>query len=432
MKKIVSVLAVAALTLSAVFAADISIEYKTAGNVYYEEKTKDSDGAITSSTKTVLDQSGYDGASSCFVLSASSDIGGFYLDLDPDAANDKTTFDQWYAWLNLGNLQTTVGLWTSRYVNRVNADAGNWANDDYERYKPGVIGGSYAHDIDNLTYNTSEGHQKLSTALAYTIRPNDNMYIMAKGVLVNAGGSDSIADTWGGAFMDSETGSYTNTFFSGFAGELAFKMEGLIDVNFAFRSEKRNALGAGLFVSPLMLDMADIMVGFSYGTDLYDYGKGVDANYYEYAVDLRGRFKLSDNFAITTMNNVSSFTDAKLKGAEIDPNNAIKMWNMLSLAYDSSEQLRLQFTVENECGLYARGAGVDNEGKAKNVDYYAGDLGGLALSFIPGVTWTFNENASLTAGLKFTVDNVAASSDYKAANDTTTSFSIPVVFDIAL
>ena len=93
MKKIVSVVAVAMLTLSAVFAADISIEYKTAGNVYSETKTT-KDGKITKSTKTVLDQTGYDGASSCFVLSASSDVGGFLLDIDPDAAASTNELDQ--------------------------------------------------------------------------------------------------------------------------------------------------------------------------------------------------------------------------------------------------------------------------------------------------------------------------------------------------
>ena len=427
MKKIVSVVAVAMLTFSAVFAADISIEYKTAGNVYSETKTK-KDGKITKSTKTVLDQTGYDGASSCFVLSASSDVGGFLLDIDPDAAASTNELDQWYAWVNFGNIQTTVGMWKSRYVDRVKEDAGNWADKDFERYKPGVIGGVYAKDIDNLTYNTVENHQKLATALAYTIRPNDDVYFMTKALIVNAGGTKTVADQWGGIGMNGD-GEYNNYFFSGFAGEIALKVNKLFDLNVAARSEKRNSLGLGAFIRPLMFDSANLLFGFSYGKNLADYGDDIESNYSEFAIDFRARIKLSDNLALTTMNNMSSFTDAKTKNAKVDPNKTIKLWDMVSLAYKSSEQLLLQLTVESECAVYARGV---NKTGDENVDYYVGDLGGINLSVIPGMTWTFNANAKLTAGLKFDFGGIRASADYKAANEINTGFSVPVVFKVVL
>ena len=432
MKKIVSVWAIAALTLSAVFAADISIEYKTAGTVYKEEHTRQGTSSTTGE-KSVFNQAGYDDGATGgeFVLSASSDIGGFVLDIDTYATELKNVVDQWYAWVNFGNLQTTVGLWKSRYVNRVNQDAGNWADEDFERYRPGVIGGMYAHDIDNLTYSTFEGAQKLATSVAYTIRPSDESYFMIKGLLVNAGGTGSVGDRWGGAFMSN--GSYTNYFFSGFAGEFAFKLNGLFDINLALRSEKRDSIGAGLFFRPLLSNPENnLLVGFSFGTNFADYGDSIDSNYYEYAVDFRARFKLSDNLALTTMNNVSSFTDASYKGSKLDPNNAIKLWDMVSLAYDFSDQLKLQFTVESEAGIYARGTGADKNGKPKNISYYVGDLGGFDLSFIPGATWTFSENASLTAGLKFDFGGVGATKAYKDNNAVKSSFSIPVVIDIAL
>ncbi|WP_296327840.1 hypothetical protein [uncultured Treponema sp.] len=431
MKKIVSVLAFAALTLSAVFAADISLSYRTRANVYSETKTK-KDGAVTASSKTVLDQTGYGTAAKCFVLSASGDVGGFILDVDPNAGTEKFTLDQWYAWVNLGNLQTTVGLWKSRYVNRVTEDANDWQDADYERYKPGVIGGVYAKDIDNLTYSTLENHQKLSTAFAYTIRPNDDTYFMVKGVLVNAGGTNDVKDTWGGALMNSDSGNYQNTFFSGFAGEVAFKVNNVFDFNVAARSEKRNSLGVGVFLRPLMFDSANLLFGFSYGRNLADYGDTIESNYSEFAIDFRARIKLSEKLALTTMNNMSSFTDAKTKDATIDPNKLIRLWDMVSLAYKASEQLLLQCTVESECAVYARGAGTDDAGKPKNVDYYVGDLGGINLSVIPGMTWTFNANAKLTAGLKFDFGGIRASADYKAKNEISTGFSIPVVFKVVL
>ena len=433
MKKIVSVWAIAALTLSAVFAADISIEYKTAGTVYYEEHK--TDGGNKTTKKSVLDQSGYDGASGEFVLSASSDIAGFVLDIDPDAADSTNRLDQWYAWINFGNLQTTMGRWKSRYVNRVNQDAGNWEDWDYERYRPGVIGGKYARDIDNLTFNSSagdaknmpgtledkvkKGQQKLATSVAYTIRPSEESYFMIKGVIVNAG-ADEWVGKWGGAFKN-ENGSYTNWFFSGFAGELAFRAAKLFDISLAFRSEKRDELGAGVFFSPLFGDSGHSMLfGASVGLDLEDKGKNVDSNYFEFAADFRARFKLSEQLALTTMNNFSSISKEKTKGGK--NSGHATLWDMVSIAYDFSDQLRLQCTVESETTLYK----IENGSSTKLTD-----LGGFNLSFIPGATWSFSENASLTAGLKFDISGVGASSSYRDANSTTI-FSIPVVIDIAL
>ncbi len=422
MKKIVSVVAVAALTLSAVFAADISLSYRTRANVYSETKTK-KDGTVTASSKTVLDQTGYGSAAKCFVLSASGDVGGFILDVDPNAGTETFSLDQWYAWVNFGNLQTTVGLWKSRYVNRVNADANDWQDADYERYKPGVIGGSYAKDIDNLTYNTTEDHQKLSTAFAYTIRPNDDVYFMMKGVLVNAGGSNKVTDTWGGALMNSDSGNYQNTFFSGFAGEVAFKVNGAFDLNVAMRSEKRDQIALGAFFRPLISDSTNLLFGFSYGRDLKDYGDAVDSNKYEFGIDLRARFQLSEQLALTTMNNMSYISNQKDKGAEDD--TLIKLWDMVSLAYKANDQLLLQGTVQFETvgGLVQK-----KGGETKSYD----ELGGFKLSVIPGIVWTFNENAKISAGLKFDYTGVAADAAYKKATGTTSAFSIPVVFKVSL
>ena len=428
MKKIVSVWAIAALTLSAVFAADISIEYKTAGTVYKETHTRKGAGSTTEK-KSVLDQSGYDGASGEFILSASNDLAGFVLDIDPDAGDAEKNItnyvDQWYAWVNFGNLQTTVGLWKSRYANRVNQDAGNWADPDYERYRLGVVNGKYATDIDNLTYNTLEEHQKLAASFAYTIRPSEESYFMIKGVLVNAGkdkdGSEGAGSQWGGAF-NNENGNYTNYFFSGFAGELAFRAAKLFDISLALRSEKRDELGAGVFFSPLFGDSGHSMLfGASVGLDLKDYGKGVDSNYFEFAADFRARFKFSEQLALTTMNNFSSFSEQKIKGGK--NSGHATLWDMVSIAYDFSDQLRLQCTVESETKLYEIVAGSTTK---------LTDLGGFNLSVIPGATWSFSENASLTAGLKFDFGGVGASGRYKDANSVTSGFSIPVVIDIAL
>lgn len=445
MKKIVSMLAVAALAFSSVFAAEVSIEYNTKGNLYSEKKTREAtDEAVNTkgTSKSVFDQSGYADAQSDLVISATTDFAGVVLDIDPNASNTSTKpvdmFDQYYAWMNFGNIQVTSGVWSSRYVNRVKADAGNWESKDFERYKPGVINGKYASDIDNVTKmgdgSTKDENsnykytQDLATAIAYTLRPDDSTYFMVKGFLVSNG-------KWGGSLRVSGDDDYTygddeydNYFYSSPAAEIAFRKDGIIDINAVVKSQKRDQLALGLFVRPLPTDTTNILFGFSYGTDLNDkdvngvkHSDVYDRNYSEMAFDFRLRHAFSDTFALTTMNNLSFYQDAKVKdGSDI---YAWRMWNMVSGAYKVSEQLLAQLTIENECGIQSSNG---------SVTYKVGDLGGFDISVIPGVTYSFNENASLTAGVRFRWSNVGASDDYVDANGKKTEFSIPVVFDVAL
>ncbi len=426
MKKIVSALAMSVLVLGAVSAADISLEYTSKGYVYSESKTKTSDGTVTSSTKTLLDQDGYNkNTSSDLVISAKSDIGGFVLDVDPSATNSEVTLDEYYGWVNFGNLTAKVGKWTSRNVWCAREDAGKWENADFEANKPGVIDGKYAADISNLT----KAH--LATDLSYTIKSGDTT-VLLRGVLANADGT--VAGTWGGFGYNSDAKSYDYVSFSSFAGEVGVTLKDLFALNVEARSEHRDELALGLFFRPLMLGSTDMLIGLSCGADIADYGEGVDHNYYEYAVDFRLRTPISEKLALTTMNNFSAYTDLKYKkntkdGGSTKDSVTARLWNMVSLAYTASEQLKLQFTVESDCGLFSNIYSATTDTTTK---YKLGDLGGFSLSCIPGAVWTFNKNASLTAGLKIDVTGVGASSDYKDKNGTTTAISIPVVFDVAL
>lgn len=445
MKKIVSVLSVAALTLSTVFAADVTLGYNTKGFFYDEENKKTVSNGVEnySQTRSMLDQAGYDGAGSDLVISAKNDYAGFVLDFDPNAQRRKAglddNLDAYYAWMNFSNLQITTGKWSSRYVGLLDQDGGKWAGNDFARYKPGVIGGAYAYDVDNLTAVTAQGAllgnskyfrsvsttQKLSTALAYTVRPNDDMAIMVKGVLVD----NKWGSTWRGdkdaKHSGYDVGESDISFFSGFATEFAFRLENVVDINAVVKSMKRDQIAAALFFRTL--SAKSILVGLSYGADLKDYGKDVnDHNYREMAVDFRGHFQLSEPLCITTMNNLSIMNDAKAKGGK--DTSQMHLWDMVSLGYKVNEQVFAQLTVEGECDLLKQYVADD---KVKNLD--VGDLGGFTISVIPGVKYSFNENATLTTGLKVEFAEVGASSDYKDSNhETKTHFSIPVVFAVSL
>ncbi len=457
MKKIVSVLSVAALSLSVVFAAEVSLSYKTAGTIYSEENSKDlATDSGAKQTRTALDQSGYKDAQTDIVISAQTDWAGFVLDFDPNASTKadagKDWFDQYYAWLNYGPIQVTTGKWESRYGDELTDDKGNWERVDFNRYRLGVINGQYADDVDNLTrvYSWKEGStyknpeidkdnagQRVSTAVAFTSRPNDGTYIMLKGVAVqNPWGSTLRLDS------DRKYKAYTEAdggdmyFNSGFAGEFAFHIDNAIDFNFVAKSLKRDQLALGAFLRPT-LGNTKLLFGFTFGKDLSEYkdNNGDDLKTYsEMGIDFRARFKLSDTLSLTTMHNVSIFNNKENVKDQKYSENRATMWNMVSFAYKSSEQLLLQLTLENECVLFTGQQDPEDAEKTKLWGPCAS--GGYNISIIPGVTYSFNANASLTAGLKWNVNYIGVNDNIgtktSLGTKVTSSFAIPVVFKVSL
>lgn len=454
MKKIVSVLSVAALTLSAVFAADVSLKYNMKGSLYEETNKKEvkAGSETISQERSILNQSGYADAESDIVITAKNDFAGFVLDVQPNAtkksklADGKTEVSklkEYYAWMNFGNLQLTTGKWKSRYTNLLDAEQGEWEDDDFMRYPLGVVGGKMAYDVDNLTatvkqktdaagnskyFKQVETTQKVSTALAYTVRPNDDTYFMIKGVAVD--------NKWGGTGKwDSNRsyadGAYDIQFFSGFAAEAALHTAGL-DLNLVVKSMVRDEFSFAAFVAPKLGDTS-LLFGFTAGLNLEDNAThpkdNYEHNYHEFGIDFRAIFKLSDALTLTTMNNLSVIDEEKAKDQKWDV-NTFHLWDMVSLSYKASDKIKAQLTAEAECDLLHNEKNSAGDGtETKNVR----DNGGFTLSVIPGLVYSFNQNASLTAGFKFQFAEIGASTEFKDSDHTiTTKISIPVVFAVAL
>ena len=282
--------------------------------------------------------------------------------------------------------------------------------------------------------------QKVSTAVAFTSRPNDGMYIMLKGVAVQ--------NPWGSTLRLDSDRNYSNNgkrtykdvdggdlyFNSGFAGEFAFHIDNSIDFNFVAKSLVRDQLALGAFLRPT-LGNTKLLLGFTFGKDLSENKVGDDnlKTYSEIGIDFRARFKLSDSLSLTTMHNVSMFMPAESKKDQKYHENSATMWNMISLAYKSSEQLLLQLTLENECVLFQNKKNAAEDGE----DMYGPCAsGGYNISIIPGVTYSFNENASLTAGLKWNVNYIGVNDNIgkktELGKQVTSRFAIPVVFKVSL
>lgn len=300
MKKIIST-AAAVLAFSMAF-ADVSVEFTQAGYLSSDRGEK----------SVKLDVNGYDGdkkVTGCVVTEISNEFAGVLFDFDPyikdvgrdyvDKASNKM-LDQYYGWVNFmgGKAKLQSGVWESRSVNRMKKDAGSWENSEYEAYKPGVINGSIADDVTNLT----EGN--LSTQIAYSL---DNGYAKA-------------------AIVSSDYGA--SSLKSGFALEGGFNINEDTNVKVYFKNLKDQEIAFAVFgESTGLKEGLDLVAGFTAGNAKTEDG-------FEYAFDVRARYELNDKIAFTTMNNISS------------TNKVYALWDMLSVAYKLSDKTKLTVTGE--------------------------------------------------------------------------------------
>ena len=416
MKKIVGAV-LAATMLAGTAMADIGFSYT--GTNYF-----------TSSGGNL----GYDhGArTDCLSVSLSNQYGGAVVDIDVDGGS--LVQDEYYGWANwtlpVGQLQVTAGVWNGRYVNRVRADAGDLKAADFEKYKPGVINGSSGKDSDNLT----EG--KIGVVAAYTLTDKLPGTLMAKFGLVKSAWNPDAAS----AKTAKESGDVEDSDIilnSGFVGEVAYQQEDLIRANLAFKSLVKKNFSVAAFVTPLMLDKLTWTFGGTvakvqnYAKYSGDEEKVWQKSGVEWGIDLRARYKVTDDLSITTMNNLSSYyTDNDLvpnAKATYDPvtatysdydtvartekTNTLLLWNMINATYNIADNLTVGLTFNSVCnGL------TDN--KAKGMDF----------TVSPSLVIQATEKVAVTTAFRANWANVnlAKWSDARAMNVT-----IPVIFSFS-
>lgn len=298
MKKIIST-AAAVLAFSMAF-ADVSVEFTQAGYVTSDRK----------GNSVKLDVNGYDSdkkITGCVVTEISNDVAGVVFDIDP-WMNDKSRqtvdgkmLDQYYGWVNFlgGKATLQSGVWTSRSVNRMKQDAGSWENAEYEANKPGVITGTVAKDVTNLT----DGN--LATQLSYNF---DMGYAKF-------------------AIVDSDYGA--TSLKSGFAAEAGFNVSQDLNFKVYLKNLKDQEIAFAVFgeSNGSFKEGLDLVAGLTFGNVKAEGG-------FEFGVDVRARYELNEKLAFTTMNNLSSV------------NAAYTLWDMISVAYKVSDKTKLTVTGE--------------------------------------------------------------------------------------
>lgn len=390
MKKIISMLTVSALAFGSVF-ADVSLEYTQKGYISTNE----------GGSSKYLDLNGYDedgtGATkhtdTDIAFEVSNDVAGVHFEICPygtDAetrTNDSTTynyFDSYYGWVKFlgGTMELKSGLFVQRRVARMNQDAGNWNSNDYERYKPGVMGGTYAKDVTNLP--TVNGTKALTSELTYT---GKNLYV--SGALIT------------NTFKSGVSTNATSSTESGFGVEAGLILDENTKLQAVFKTTTEDEIALGAFFTKNGLTLKekklDLMTGVSFGNQSL-------TDDTEAAVDLRARVYLSEKLTLTTMNNVSYYNYTTTTAHNGDA-ATINVWDMAGIAYKLSDALKLTATAEWEYQ-----------------DITDTDAGTLDL--IPGVTYSFGEGADISSGI------IIRTTSWP--HPTSDSFSIPFILHVAL
>ena len=283
-------------------------------------------------------------------------------------------------------------------MNRIRADQGDLDSEDFELYKPGVINGTAGKDSDNLTGGN------IGVVAAWTLADKLPGVLIAKLGLFKSGWNPD---------ADSVTVN------AGFTGELAYRQDGIVNVNLAVRSLTKNSYSFGLWASPLMVDKLQLTVGGTvamvkdYDKDAAEWsGRGV-----EWGVDLRARYKVTDSFSLTTMNNISSGYHGKVTGEDgkvvVHEDNVLILWNMLNATYSIADNLTTALTIQSVC------EGFDSDHEA--------DCKGFDITVSPSLAIKATERVAVTTSLRAVFEKVNFTNDWKDVIGGV-NFTIPVIF----
>ena len=365
MKKIILALSVTALALSATF-ADVSLEYTQKANIIGDSGN--------------LKYTGYAKNKGTLKFLLKNDTSGVQLEVEPTIAkgNEGTKTiepNHYFGWVNFGEgaFQLQSGVWETRSVNRMTADAGKWEGSQYERYKYGVMGGSSGKDVNNIS--TVNGTKSLASQLKYNA---GDFYI--EGLLV-----ESAYDTSSGLNPK-----------SGWAAEAGLNLGEGNKLVVDFKNSKKDDYAiAAFFENKTFKEDLDFVVGATIGRPA---SKNI-----EYGIDARARYTLSDNMVLTTMNNLSYL------GSSQSPKYSI--WDMVSVAVTASDNLKVLMTVEWEHPDLLNVGGTPDNAQGK-------------LDFIPSATYTVGKGVDMSAGL------IIATTGW--SKPTTATVNVPFILKVAL
>ena len=382
MKKIIGAALATSMLAGSAFAADLSFSYS--GNNYFN---------VSNTAKQTY---GYDAAAraDCLSVGLSNESAGVVLDFDYDSGS--FVQDQYYAWMTfslpVGNLQITAGNWNGIYSDDVTTDAGDLDSEDFIGWDMGILNpnGSVGANSDDLTYDAANDENVLSTVFAWTLSDSLPGSLLLKGGIVSVDEYDS---------FKAQNGSDAS-WKSGFIGEVAYRQDGLVNIDFAFKNFRKSDASFALFVSPLMVENLEATLGLTLATELPSVSKitakksDLYDRVFDFAIDLRARYQFSDALSLTTAHNFTiynSYDVAATSDETTYDDTFVGMANQIAIAYKIAENLTAKFNYQQyttQAFEYHDNCFFDN------------------VYFTPSVEIAATEKATVTVGSRFAWENV--------------------------
>ncbi len=323
MKKIVTI-ALVAMMCAAIFAVDVSTSMRLGWNALSIQDVGEKAGAkkveifdFDSCTTELKDVS-----ADAFSFSAGGQAGGFKINLNPsmltvkaavkDIAGKKDQdasgsylFDsakEFSFYVGFGNFKLAFGHWVDGiyYAEQCKKDHDdtNWSGQGTlaSLYKMGLTGGSYGKAFDNLVDINGGGKQKVAAYAEYKLAKvlPGNLYFTAAMVAL-----DQINKT--GSYYDA---SADVKFANAFGFRVAYQQNKVINANVDLRFFKKDIMGFGVYVSPLMVKGLNATLGYTMIIDSNDTKKENG-----FGIDARVRYEVIKGLTLTEQFNFTQLTD---------------------------------------------------------------------------------------------------------------------------
>ncbi|MGI5058506.1 hypothetical protein [Treponema pectinovorum] len=402
MKKIIGTVLLAVTGLSLV-AADVTVNInsRVRPNLYTTSKKEDGkktselfklDGAKAADTVKIAASNAYAGA----VLESTWDAG---------AAAPGVELDNYYGWMNFGNLAITAGKYDSRYTARFNSSAteGGLVDSDIAKYGLSnkiatglngagtalkTVGKTWLYDFDNAS--AFKGSKDLSLTFAYTLADVAGGKLLLKASLVK-----NAYDT----YTNSDGDTFTQS--AGYVAEAAWNGKGLT-FDFIFKNPENKGFGVGLYSTVKINDNNSAAVGVTYGTkkDELDTALAVD-----------GRYKFTSGPLAATL--AAKYSYAKPKG--FDAETALEAGTEVSYMVNNLVTVALDARLDM-CDL------DDNDKK---------DLAENVIVISPRAKFTAGKGAAVTVAVEYT-QALNSSKDVATYNPVKTKIGVPVIFRVKM
>ena len=448
MKKIISVLALASLGLG-IASADVkfTLNYRTqmaaASRIMgYGDATKsvakgkafgEKDEATYkiqdyAYTTYMLNNLTYGGDSDNFSMSASNDVGGVTVRIDPKGSNSSFTLNQYSGYIKLGAFTVTAGYWKDGVMNgayqlKNDADASNLGGETFAAYKLGSMFKNAATlQVDDIT--SFAGKAKSTGYITY-LGEFDSFTLKADLAAVGLG---------------TKTYNDDGDVFSGFALRLDTRFE-TWDAQFVFKQanilKDKSERALALYVQPLAWGALKATFGGSLGF--------YNGDLTEYNADIRFRYVVG-KLSITSLNNISavshdawnniSTSAGKISDynkhvgliANIGGDSALAyfnntasnraMWNLLAFRFAATDSMFLTLELGDIVGF-----------KGKGVTF--GDCG-IEAFVAPGLQFFAGKNCSISTCARVGFSHLALDSDDHKDEGPDYGILVPVVLRVKL